>query len=334
MTDRKKDHIELALESRINASEIDERFYYEPMLSGHPVDSIPNTEFLGKKMNIPVWVSSMTGGTKLAGTINRNLARACKEFGMGMGLGSCRTLLKSDQHFDDFNMREIIGDGLPLYANLGISQVEQLVLNKETDRITNLASKLRTDGLIVHVNPFQEWFQPEGDRLLQPAVDTLGMLLEEVSIPVIVKEVGQGMGLNSLRALLKLPLAAIEFGAFGGTNFAKVELLRSSETDQELFGPLSKIGHDAFHMVNMINHLVEDENNEIKCRQLIVSGGIKTFLDGYYLINKSSLPAIYGQASTFLKYARGDYEQLRNFVSKQKKGLELAYSFLRLREIV
>lgn len=334
MTDRKKDHIELALESRINASEIDERFYYEPMLSGHPVDSIPTNDFFGKKMNIPVWVSSMTGGTKLAGTINRNLARACKEFGMGMGLGSCRTLLENDQHFDDFNMREIIGDGLPLYANLGISQVEQLVLSKETDRITNLTSRLRTDGLIVHVNPFQEWFQPEGDRLLQPAVDTLAMLLEEVSIPVIVKEVGQGMGLNSLRALLKLPLAAIEFGAFGGTNFAKVELLRSSETDQELFGPLSKIGHDAFHMVNMINYIVENENNEINCRQLIVSGGIKTFLDGFYLINKSTLPAIYGQASTFLKYARADYDQLRNFVSKQKKGLELAYAFLRLRETI
>ena len=334
MTDRKKDHIELALQSQIKSSEIDERFYYEPMLSGHPVDSIPTTDFLGKKMNIPVWVSSMTGGTKLASTINHNLARACKEFGMGMGLGSCRTLLESDQHFEDFNMREVIGNELPFYANLGISQVENMVLSKETDRITNLIDKLHADGLIVHVNPFQEWFQPEGDRLLQPAVDTLGMLLEEVSFPVIVKEVGQGMGLNSLRALLKLPLSAIEFGAFGGTNFAKVELLRSSETDQELFGPLSKIGHDAYQMVNMINHIIADEANDIKCKQLIVSGGIKTFLDGYYLVSKSKLPAIYGQASTFLKYARGDYEQLRNFVLKQKKGLELAYAFLRLRETI
>jgi len=334
MTDRKKDHIELALQSQIKSSEIDERFYYEPMLSGHPVDSIPTTDFLGKKMNIPVWVSSMTGGTKLASTINHNLARACKEFGMGMGLGSCRTLLESDQHFEDFNMREVIGNELPFYANLGISQVENMVLSKETDRITNLVGKLHADGLIVHVNPFQEWFQPEGDRLLQPAVDTLGMLLEEVSFPVIVKEVGQGMGLNSLRALLKLPLSAIEFGAFGGTNFAKVELLRSSETDQELFGPLSKIGHDAYQMVNMINHIIADEANDIKCKQLIVSGGIKTFLDGYYLASKSKLPAIYGQASTFLKYARGDYEQLRNFVLKQKKGLELAYAFLRLRETI
>ncbi|HYX06765.1 MAG TPA: hypothetical protein VE912_08545 [Bacteroidales bacterium] len=334
MTDRKKDHIELALQSQIKSSEIDERFYYEPMLSGHPVDSIPTTDFLGKKMNIPVWVSSMTGGTKLASTINHNLARACKEFGMGMGLGSCRTLLESDQHFEDFNMREVIGNELPFYANLGISQVENMVLSKETDRITNLVGKLHADGLIVHVNPFQEWFQPEGDRLLQPAVDTLGMLLEEVSFPVIVKEVGQGMGLNSLRALLKLPLSAIEFGAFGGTNFAKVELLRSSETDQELFGPLSKIGHDAYQMVNMINHIIADEANDIKCKQLIVSGGIKTFLDGYYLVSKSKLPAIYGQASTFLKYARGDYEQLRNFVLKQKKGLELAYAFLRLRETI
>ncbi len=52
-----------------------------------------------------MWVSSMTGGTKLAGTINRNLAMACNEFGMGMGLGSCRIIMDDDTYFEDFNMR-------------------------------------------------------------------------------------------------------------------------------------------------------------------------------------------------------------------------------------
>jgi isopentenyl-diphosphate Delta-isomerase len=333
MEERKRDHITLAFASQTPEKDLDNRFVYEPMLSAHPTEStIPETDFLGKKQTLPMWVSSMTGGTKLAGTINRNLARACREFGLGMGLGSCRIIMEDDTYFPDFDMRDIIGNDLPLFANLGINQVEILCMNKQVDKIIRMVEKLRADGLFVHVNPFQEWFQPEGDRLKQPAIDSVQELLEQVDFPVIVKEVGQGMGKESLRALLKLPVAAIEFGAFGGTNFAKVELLRNSKQPKELFEPLSFIGHDAHQMVEMINQIVDEEGNNIQCNQLIVSGGIKSFLDGYYLIHKSKIPAIYGQASTFLKYAQEDYGQLRDFLTHQIKGLQMAYAYLRIRE--
>ncbi len=333
MEERKRDHITLAFESQTPGKDLDQRFIYEPMLSAHPTESIiPETDFLGKKQKLPMWVSSMTGGTKLAGTINRNLAKACREFGLGMGLGSCRIIMEDDTYFHDFDMRNIIGEELPLYANLGINQVEILCMNKQVDKIIRMVEKLRADGLFIHVNPFQEWFQPEGDRLMQPAIDSVQDLLEQVDFPVIVKEVGQGMGKESLRALLQLPIAAIEFGAFGGTNFAKVELLRNSEQPKELFEPLSFIGHDAYQMVNMINQIVEEEGNSIQCNQLIISGGIKSFLDGYYLIQKSKIPAIYGQASTFLKYAKEDYEPLHEFLTHQIKGLQMAYAYLRIHE--
>lgn len=331
MEDRKKDHINLAFESQIPAKDIDQRFYYEPMLSAHPVNAIPETDFLGKKMLLPVWVSSMTGGTKLAGTINRNLARASKEFGMGMGLGSCRILLDDDKYFPDFDMRDIIGPDFPLWANLGINQLEDMLRDKQVDKIIELVEKLRADGLFIHVNPFQEWFQPEGDRLKKPPIESIQALLQMVSFPVIVKEVGQGMGYESLRQLLKLPLSGIEFAAFGGTNFAKVELMRSEAVEQEMFEPLARIGHDALQMVNMVNHIVENEPESVLVKQLIISGGVRSYLDGYYLINKSKIPAVYGQASSFLKYAREDYETLRQFIQLQVKGLQLAYAYLRVR---
>ncbi len=332
MENRKKDHIDLAIESQIGVHDLDRRFMYEPVLSAHPTNAIPETAFLGKTLRLPLWVSSMTGGTKMAGTINRNLARACNEFGMGMGLGSCRIILDDDTYLPDFDMRDIIGPDLPLYANLGINQAELLTLNKQTDKIRRLTDKLRADGLIIHINPLQEWFQPEGDRLQRPALETIEELLTVTDLPLVVKEVGQGMGAESLAELMKLPLGAIEFGAFGGTNFAKVELMRDKEQPRELFSPLSYIGHDAGQMVQMINQIAEQSSEEIRCRQLIVSGGIKSFLDGYYLIHQSSIPAIYGQASTFLRYAREDYEQLRNFVLHQIKGLQIAYAFLRIRQ--
>jgi len=333
MEQRKRDHIALAFDSQTPGKDLDTRFVYEPMLSAHPNEAtIPATDFLGKQQKLPMWVSSMTGGTKMAGRINRNLAQACREFGMGMGLGSCRIILDDDTHFADFDMRDVIGDDLPLYANLGINQVEILCKNKQIDKITRLIEKLRADGLYIHVNPFQEWFQPEGDRLMRPPIETIQELLEQVSFPIIVKEVGQGMGLESLRALLKLPIAGIEFGAFGGTNFAKLELMRNNEQPKELFEPLSYIGHDAYQMVDMVNIIVAEEGDKIKCRQLIVSGGIKSYLDGYYLIKKSKIPAIYGQASTFLKYALENYEPLREFISHQVSGLKMAYAYLRVRE--
>lgn len=327
---RKKDHIELAFKSQTGIAELDSRFHYEPLLSAHPGSGLKPVNILGRELRLPIWVSSMTGGTKMAGTINRNLARACNEFGMGMGLGSCRILMENDSLFEDFNMRGIIGDDLPLMANLGIAQIEELIERNEVDRITKLLEDLQADGLIVHVNPMQEWFQPEGNVLKSPPLETIKALLDRFTFPVIVKEVGQGMGPESLRELLRLPLQAIEFGAFGGTNFARVELLRNGAEMQTLYEPLSTTGESAYDMLGYINEFISQE--EPLCKELIISGGIKSFLDGYYLIKKSTLPSIYGMASTFLKYAREDYSQLRAFVQSQVSGLEMAEAYLRIKK--
>lgn len=330
MESRKKDHINLAFQSQTPKDMLDNRFYYEPMLSAHPTGLKP-LSFLGKTINAPIWVSSMTGGTDMAGKINRNLARACKEFGFGMGLGSCRVILNDDKHLADFDMRDIIGDDLPFYANLGICQVEQLIDEGNTAKITELLKRLRADGLIVHVNPIQEWIQPEGDRIKHPPIDTIKRLLDLVHAPVIVKEVGQGMGPDSLFELLHLPLAAIEFAAYGGTNFAEIERLRDASANSQLIEPLSKIGMDAYQMLDLTNSIVSQEK-DIQCKQLIISGGIKTFLDGYYLVEKSKLPAVYGQASSFLRFAKENYDELQMFVSAQIKGLEMASAYLKIKQ--
>ncbi|NET36082.1 MAG: type 2 isopentenyl-diphosphate Delta-isomerase [Cyanothece sp. SIO1E1] len=329
---RKRDHIELAFRSQVEKAALDDRFYYEPLMAAHPqVDKMPKIEFLGKQLSAPLWVSSMTGGTEMAKIINHNLARACQEFGIGMGLGSCRSLLFGNETLPDFDVRPIMGNEVPLFANLGIAQVEQLIDHQELYRIPVLINKLKADGLIIHVNPFQEWLQPEGDHLNRPPIETIEQVLAELDIPIIVKEVGQGMGYRSLKALLQLPVAAIDFAANGGTNFAKLELARSSELEQEAYGRLANIGHGAEEMVELCNRLVEELGDKRRCSQIIISGGIRHFLDGYYLTEKCTLPSIYGQASQFLKHARGDYETLRSYVMTQIKGLALSQTFLSLK---
>jgi isopentenyl-diphosphate delta-isomerase len=329
-SERKRDHIELAFRSQIEQAALDGRFYYEPLLSPHPhKGSWPSFSFLGKEMKAPMWVSSMTGGTAMARTINHNLARACGDFGMGMGLGSCRALLTSDEMFDDFNVRHLIGENYPLFANLGIAQIEHLIDAGRLDLIRIMVDKLQADGLIIHVNPMQEWLQPEGDRFQYPPIETISRLLEQAGYPIIVKEVGQGMGLESLRALLKLPLAAVDFAANGGTNFAKLELLRSDPQKHQIYESLANVGHSAEEMMHLTNQLVAELGDDLACRQVIISGGVRTFLDGYYLIESVHLPAVYGQASAFLKHAQADYDHLYQYVSAQIRGLELAKAYLK-----
>jgi len=329
---RKQDHIDLAFQSRVETGDLDRRFYYEPLLAAHPLPgSLPPFSFLGKTLRTPMWVSSMTGGTALANVINHNLARACADFGMGMGLGSCRQLLYSDEFLADFDVRDLIGPDLPFYANLGVAQIETLLEKKETDRIVLLLQKLRADGLIVHVNPLQEAMQPEGDVFKRPPLETIQELMQTLDLQIIVKEVGQGFGPESLRALLQLPIEAIEFAAAGGTNFAKLELLRSDPQKLMIFEKIATAGHSAVEMLGFVNALCAELGDRCRVRHLILSGGVRDFLDGYYLLKKSDLPAVYGQASGFLKYARGEYAELRTFVEAQVRGLELAQAFLVVR---
>jgi len=328
---RKKDHIDLAFKSRMPVHEIDHRFYYEPMMSAHPQDMRAlETHIATKAMKAPIWVSSMTGGTKMASVINANLARACGEFGLGMGLGSCRQLLFSDEYLGDFQVRKWMGDQ-PLFANLGVAQVERLIENNQLYKISELIHKLDADGLIVHVNPIQEWLQPEGDRYKKPPLQTIETLLERIDINIIVKEVGQGMGPESLTALLHLPLTALEFAASGGTNFALIELFRSSPEMSDNYQPLAHLGHSAEEMILMTNNIVSANDAAVLCKQIIISGGVTNYLDGYYLTEQSILPAIYGQASGFLKHAMGDYETLHQYVSMQLNGLLLAKTYLKIK---
>jgi isopentenyl-diphosphate Delta-isomerase len=328
---RKKDHIELAFESRTTALQNDKRFYYEPLLQGHQQDSALEKQFLGKTLQTPIWISSMTGGTEQAGKINRHLAEACAEFGMGMGLGSCRRLLDDNVYFDDFNLRPTIGDKQPFFANLGIAQIETLLENHAVDKIQELVFKLRADGLIVHVNPFQEWLQPEGDHFNRPPLETIQNLLELVDFQVIVKEVGQGMGPESIKALLQLPIAALDFGAYGGTNFSRLELLRSSELHASLYQDLAYIGHTAAEMTDFVNTGCEALGEAVKCPEVIISGGIGNFLDGYYCMQKVRLNSIYGQGSAFLKPAQQNYAALKTYIESQREGLALCNAYLKVR---
>ncbi|EQC44914.1 type 2 isopentenyl-diphosphate Delta-isomerase [Bacteriovorax sp. Seq25_V] len=331
-SNRKHQHLALTNSSQTSELMVDERFNYEPMLSNFSFfKNFKASKFLGKEMRAPIWISSMTGGTGDARYINENLATVASEFGLGMGLGSCRQLLTDQTYFEDFNLRPRLTDALPFYANLGIAQVEQLLKNNDIAAIEKLVTSLSADGVIVHINPLQEWFQPEGDIIEQAPIDTVKKLLELTQIPVIIKEVGQGLGPKSLESLMCLPLAAIEFAAFGGTNFALMEKQRNS-SDLSTHEELSFVGHTALEMVEISNEIIDRLGDKVLCKNFIISGGIRSYLDGYYLISLSKGNAVFGMASPFLNSANEGIDKLRKFTAEMIRGLEVASRYLSVKE--
>lgn len=321
---RKEDHIQLAGKARTASAEIDARFNYEPLFFTHPgPEERWKTRFLGFDLEYPLWISSMTGGTDHAEKINENLAKLCGEFGLGMGLGSCRSLLTDQSRLKEFAVKKWM-EKSPLYANIGIAQLEELLESGKVDLLHEMVKRVEADGLIIHINPLQEWFQPEGDRFKISPLITLKKFLEVASYPVVVKEVGQGMGPKSLKALLELPLAGIELAAFGGTNFTLLENMRGVE--EKTRKGFIYLGHTASEMVEILNALPTRD------KEIIISGGIKNMLDGYELKMKLKANSVIGMASAFLAPALKDYDTLRNYFLAQREALLTAKTLLDLRE--
>ena len=329
---RKKQHIDLAFSTRPSGRIDLGDLFYEPIFSAHPVDGQSlSLDFLGHRLQTPLWVSSMTGGTQKASLINKNLALACGEFGFGMGLGSCRSLLdgeNSPKRFADFDVKKYMGKS-PLFSNFGIAQLEQLVTKGSLEQAFEIGHKLQADGMIIHVNPLQEWAQEEGDRFTKPPLETIKAVLAMSQVPIIVKEVGQGFGPQSLDALCRLPLAAIEFAGFGGTNFTNIEQARRSghisgkNTAVNSFGG---IGHSVEEMLGFLSQL---DSKDMKCKNFILSGGITDPLVGYKYLKSCPYPAVIGMASEFLKHAMGEYKELKEFIDGVNDQLSMADSFLR-----
>jgi len=320
---RKSDHLDLAKKSQTSSDLVESTYYYEPLFFSHPVYpyKIP-VQFLGTHYDYPFWISSMTGGTLEAKSINTNLAKLCEKYHLGFGLGSCRSLLESDERMSDFKMRAFLGDR-PFYANLGYAQIENLFLSGELSKITELVKKLEADGLIIHLNPLQEWFQPGGDRYKKSPIDVLPYLFDELSCPMMIKEVGHGFGPKTLKALIDLPFKAIEFGAFGGTNFSILESQRGEVS--EFKKPFAYLGHSAFEMIDIINQLKPSD------KSFIISGGMSSPLEAQRAYQLLASPKLIGLAYGFLAPAREGFESLETYFLNYAESFVVAKDLLVLK---
>lgn len=175
-------------------------------------------EFLGYRIRSPLFISCMTGGSDKGFLANRELARAAQRAGVPVGMGSVRVLFHHPELFEHFHLKPLAPD-VPVLANLGIVQVR----DRDHREILTLVERLEADALVVHANPAQELFQPDGDRDFRGIVEALARLCAGSRVPIIVKETGSGIGPALVRELLAAGAAYVDVAGSGGTNWVKVE---------------------------------------------------------------------------------------------------------------
>lgn len=229
-----------------------------------------STTFLGVPLRAPVLIGAMTGGAELARTINRNLADAAQQLGIGMMLGSQRIMLddEPDAHRAavSFEVRDVAPDIL-LIGNIGLAQVSDTV----TAALNTALARVGANAVAVHVNPLQEAMQKDGDTDFVGSLERLGRLAAELDYPVLVKEVGHGIGAAAAARLRGLPIAAVDVAGAGGTSWARVEqLVRYGEVRYPAVADWGIPTAQALMEVR----------RELPGMPLVASGGVRSGMDG------------------------------------------------------
>ena len=225
---RKVDHIRINLQEDVQFPRLSTgletyRFTHQavPELSLHEIDT--SIEVFGKRLNSPILISSMTGGTEIAGRINRRLASAAHKHSIAMGLGSQRAAIEDDTLASSFHIREVAPDIL-LFANIGAVQLNYGYGIEECRKAIDMVA---ADALILHFNVLQEAVQAEGDVDFSGLLTKIEFLCGSLGVPVVAKEVGWGFSENNVLNLANAGISAIDVAGSGGTSWSEVEYHRA-----------------------------------------------------------------------------------------------------------
>ncbi len=234
LKDRKSQHLDIVLageaQAMPGATGFDIiRFEHHALPELHLDEIRLDTQFLGKRINAPLLVSSMTGGPERASAINRNLAIACEQLGIALAVGSQRIAIEGQGSSGLGSELRKLAPSVPLLANFGAAQLNRGFGIDEARRAVGM---IEADALIIHLNPLQEAVQPEGDRDWRGLLGKIGALARALEVPLVVKEVGAGISAATARRLCVAGVRLSEVAGAGGTRGAAVAAPRAATPRQ------------------------------------------------------------------------------------------------------
>ena len=269
---RKQDHIDICLDGdqaafRSQGTGLRRYALVHDALPELDLEAIDlSTDFLGHHLRLPLIISSMTGGGRDSGHLNRVLARGANEIGCAIAVGSQRAMLEDPSLAEGFRIREVAPD-VPIFGNLGAAQFNR---GYGVEECLRAVEEIEADGLFIHLNSLQEALQEEGDTDFSGLVDRIGQLAGDLPFPVLLKTIGNGLSGRTMRKIVGMPIDGIEASGAGGTSWARVEARRSGDAgDDELFGDWGETTAGSILAVRQsLSHL-----------PLIASGGISSGVD-------------------------------------------------------
>jgi isopentenyl-diphosphate delta-isomerase len=273
------------------------------------------THFLGKQISLPLLVSPLTGGGRLSERINRHLALAANQLGIGMAVGSQRPMLDEKAEVDSYLVRKY-APSIPLLANLGLAHVK-----KGREYLLRAIESIEADAIILYVNPLQEILQEGGEADYTGVLEKCDEILDGFPYPVLLKEVGFGLPDTLLTWAGSRKIAGVDVAGVGGTNWAHIEgSIRGR--DFSLFEGLGRKAKEV--LLAGRKHLRDDQS-------LIASGGIRTGLD---MARALAMGAhMVSMALPFLMWANTSVEEIVRNVERLREELRVAMWYTGSKEI-
>ena len=313
--ERKADHIKINLEKDVRSALTTglEKYHFTheslPELNLDEVDT--SLTLFGKRLDAPILISSMTGGTLQAGMINRRLAEAAQATLTAMGVGSQRAALEDQSQAKTFQVRKYAPDIL-LFANLG---AVQLNYGYTIDHCRRAVDMIQADALYLHLNPLQEAVQHGGDTNFKGLAKKIEGVCKKLEVPVIAKEVGWGISERTAKLLANCGVAAIDVAGAGGTSWSQVEMHRASdEFTRELAAIFVGWGIPTVESILNVKKTVPDMT-------VFASGGLK---DGLDIAKCIALGAtLGGMAGNFLKAAAVSTEKAVEMMKLTKVQIQV-----------
>jgi isopentenyl-diphosphate delta-isomerase len=315
LVNRKFDHIKINLEQDVRSALTtgleNYRFVHEalPELDLNRIDT--TLSLFGKRLAAPILISSMTGGTAEAETINLRLAETAQEVGVAMGIGSQRAALEHPEQAVTFQVRRVAPDIL-LFANLG---AVQLNYGYTLDHCRRAVDMIQADALILHLNPLQEAVQDKGDTDFAGLAKKIEEICNKLEAPVIAKEVGWGISERTAKLLANCGVAAIDVAGAGGTSWSQVEMHRApDEFTRQLSATFVGWGIPTAESILNVKRTVPEMT-------VFASGGLK---DGLDIAKCIALGAtLGGMAGQFLKAAAISTEKAVEMMKLTKRQIEV-----------
>lgn len=261
---RKNEHLSLAtkLYNQVHSNSFDELQIIHQSLPEINLDQVSPTTSCGKlDLAFPFFIEAMTGGSQTSYRINRELATVAKKHHLAMALGSASIIFHDPNAKKSFTVvRDVNPEGI-IIANLSAKA--------SLEQAKAVIELLNADALELHINTTQELIMNDGDRDFR-WLKNIEFLVDHLSVPVIVKEVGFGMAGSTINQLQSIGVSMINISGRGGTNFAAIENRRNHTAD---FSFLNDWGQTT------LESMLEARKARSQDTQIIASGGICSPLD-------------------------------------------------------